>query len=83
VRHHGEHHQIILIPKIFLKLLIFKKVFLDKLKPLTPFRLPLDGGGKGGGGADYGVGFSEDDPMKPPGGFLNPFGGAFLNRFFR
>jgi len=29
------------------------------------------------------VKFPEDDPMKPPGGFLIPFGGAFLNRFFR
>ena len=34
---------------------------------------------KGGGEVNYEMGFPEDAPMKPPGGFLNPFGGPFLN----
>jgi hypothetical protein len=55
-----------------------------KAKPLNPSSSsPLMGEGKGGGEVNYEMGFPEDAPMKPPGGFLNPFGGPFLNRFFR
>jgi len=40
---------------------------------------PLTGEGNGGGEANDETKFPEDAPMKPPGGFLNPFGGPFLS----
>jgi len=43
----------------------------------------LAGEEKGEGEVNYETVFPKDASTKPPEGFLNPFGGSFLNHFFR